>query len=406
MKLGLFHPAFRTLGGAEVLAASHGRFLAEAGHQVGLVTFGYDPDRWASQLQGIEVRNLPKRDWSEAFNFWDRVRKQRARGRRAEPALQDFDTVIAYNWPCSSMLGRAQVPGRKIWHCNEPPRGLHAREANPFLSARAAAQPTGGCEALVHFRRVLKDCDAKMASRAARYWLRQEDLEAAPGLDGIWALSEFTRANFRAIYGPREVEVIYPLVRFPEGACKQRGLDRSGLKVLVHSRLEVLKNIDTVLRGFRAFQEKACPSAQLHVVGQGEERPALEALGKELGLGDAITFHGFLPDEELRKVYEACDVFALLTLDEPFGMVYPEAAAKGLLLIGPDHGGPFEILEGGRWGWCVDPFDPAALAEALARVWALPDEEVCRRRTDAEAACRARFGREAVGARLLELLKA
>jgi glycosyltransferase involved in cell wall biosynthesis len=103
-----------------------------------------------------------------------------------------------------------------------------------------------------------------------------------------------------------------------------------------------------------------------------------------------------LDEDKLREVYAACDVFALLPFDEPFGMVFPEAAARGLLLIGPDHGGPFEILDGGRLGWVCDPFQPAAIAEALHRIRSLPDGEADERRSIADEACRARFSEAAI----------
>ena len=95
---------------------------------------------------------------------------------------------------------------------------------------------------------------------------------------------------------------------------------------------------------------------------------------------------------------------ALLTLDEPFGMVYPEAAAKGLLLVGPDHGGPLEILDGGRLGWVVDAFSPGSLAGPWSRcgAWTTPRWTAAARRAD--RACRARYGIEAVGPQLMALL--
>ncbi len=405
MKLGLFHPTFQTVGGAEILVASHAQFLMEEGHRLSVITFGYDPNGWAERLAGVDLRLVPKRHWRDAFLFWSRVHKQRARGQRAEPELRGLDAVIAYNWPCSSMLGSSKTDARKIWHCNEPPRGLHSRATNPALVAKIEAGGGDG-DALNAFRKTLESTDQKMARKAPRYWLREEDKKSIEGLDDLWALSEFSAANLKNAYGARTVEVIYPMVRFPEGVAKQRGLDRTGLQVLVHSRLEVLKNVDTVIRGFARFQEKVNPSAILHVVGEGDHRPKLEALAQDLRLGKAARFHGYLPDKQLREVYEACDVFALLTLDEPFGMVYPEAAAKGLLLVGPNHGGPFEILDAGRLGWCVDAFSPEALCKALEEVWSLPDAEVSRRRIEADSACRARFGREAIGARLLGLLRA
>ncbi len=141
------------------------------------------------------------------------------------------------------------------------------------------------------------------------------------------------------------------------------------------------------------------------MVGDGPFRDRLEALASVECRPGTVRFHGYLPAEDLQAVYEACDVFALLTLDEPFGMVYPEAAAKGLLLIGPDHGGPLEILDGGRLGWVVDAFSPTALAEALASVWSLDDAEVDRRREEVDRACRSRFGLQAVGPQLMALLE-
>jgi glycosyltransferase involved in cell wall biosynthesis len=199
--------------------------------------------------------------------------------------------------------------------------------------------------------------------------------------------------------------VIYPIVRFPEGGFSRQGLNRTVRRILVHSRLEVLKNIDTVIRGFSEFTKKSPVPCELHVVGEGPSKQLLASLAQETCPENSVFFHGYLSDEDLRRVYEACDVFALLTLDEPFGMVYPEAAAKGLLLVGPDHGGPLEILDGGRLGWSINAFAPEALCEALEQIWSLEDAEVDRRREAADQACRSRFSLAAVGPQLMELIR-
>ena len=75
-----------------------------------------------------------------------------------------------------------------------------------------------------------------------------------------------------------------------------------------------------------------------------------------------------------------------------YDMVFPEAAQRGLLLIGPDHGGPLEILDGGALGWALDIFSPEPLADALAEASRLPAHEVARRRERAATACRDRYG--------------
>ncbi len=401
-KIALFHPAFQTPGGAEFLCAQQARYLASQGESVEIITLGYNPETWARRLEGIPVRLTRKRHWSDPFFGLSRMAKLRTRGRRATGKLEGFEVAVAHNYPCSAMLGSTDLKLRKVWQCNEPPRGLHLREANPRLTQWVEANPSSRDESSLDWRMRLQRHDQAVTrghSLAARI---KHDLEQVARLDHIYAISEFSRDNARAIYGRCGQEVVYPMVRFPEGGRNRSGLNREALNVLVHSRLEVLKNIDTVLRGFAAFRASN-PGARLHIVGEGAAEQVLKALAKELA-PEAVTFHGYLSSQDLQAVYDQCDVFALLTLDEPFGMVYPEAAAKGLLLIGPDHGGPFEILEGGRLGWCVDPFSPQALTQALEEVVHLTDSEVDRRRAEADRACRARFSESVIGPQLRRVI--
>lgn len=403
MRISLFHPAFEMIGGAELLVVGQARLLQSLGAEVRIVTLAHDPARWAERLQGLPVEVIEAKHWSDSLLAPSRLAKLRRRARRLSSAFDGADAVLAYNHPASAMLGGARTAGRRVWQCNEPSRSLHMRLGNPTMTARLA-EPGEELASADHAAK-LAEYDGWMRTRKTVIARHRFDLEAVPQLDELYAISEFSRDNARAIYGRCREEVVYPIVRFPEGGRARRGLDRSGLKVLVHSRLEFPKNVDTVLRGVKLLRAGACGAAEVHVVGEGPARARLEQVAVELGLEACVRFHGFLSDADLRRVYEACDAFALLTLDEPFGMVYPEAAAKGLLLVGPDHGGPREILDDGRLGWCVDAFSPEALAEALTEIWSLGDEEVERRRAEADRVCRARFGAETIGPQLLRALR-
>lgn len=393
MRIGIFHPALGKPGGAELLCVAQAQYLRKAGDAVCLVTFVYDAAQWADRMHGLEVRVAQQKRWTDGLGWSPRLTKMGRRGARAVRLLGGVDTVLALNFPCSAMLGAAALPVRKVWQCNEPPRGLHLRLANPVLSARADAPHVRADDASTsHWRTQLARADRRGRLAA----LRAFDIEQVGRLDHVYAISEFSRDNARRIYGRCAAEVVYPIVRFPEGGRSRAGLNRQHLGVLVHSRLELVKNIDTVIRGFAQFQTTHA-GAHLHLVGDGPAREPLQALAAQRLPATAFTFHGYLPDVELRRVYDACDVFALLPLDEPFGMVFPEAAAKGLLLIGPDHGGPLEILDGGRLGWCVDAFAPQALAQALSQAASLSDAEADRRRAETDRACRARFDEAVVG---------
>ncbi|HQR29056.1 MAG TPA: glycosyltransferase family 4 protein [Anaeromyxobacteraceae bacterium] len=404
MKVTFFHPGFEDVGGAELLALDQAAWLRDRGVGVEVVTYALDPARWARRFEGIPVTVVPRRAWSDVVALGRPVARMRLRARRARPALQGGDVVLATNYPCSALLGWVETPARTVWQCNEPNRRVHPREANPFLSARASATAGRGLDdASVHFARRLAELARGPARREAEA-LATFDVASVSRLDAIFAISAFSRDNARRIYGRCSDVVVPPMVAFPAGVPPRSGLGRSGLRVLVHSRLERVKNVDTVLRGFARFRERADPAARLHVVGEGAHRPRLEALAVELGLGSSARFHGFLPDADLARVYSDSDVLACLPVDEPFGMVFPEAAARGLLLVGPDHGGPLEILEGGALGFTCDAFDPGALADVLERVAGLPDAEADRLRIAADRACRARYAPDVVGRMLLEAL--
>ncbi len=297
------------------------------------------------------------------------------------------------------MLGNLSVQARKLWYCHEPPRGLHPSLANPWLADHATAKGMDLSLAIREFRKMQGGHERRL-QRSSR--LREDlrfDREGVDLLQAIAVNSEFTRGNVKAIYGRSPEQVIYPMVRFRGKGSLRTGLDRTGPSILALARLEHLKNIDSLIRGFTRFL-KPCPTARLHLVGEGPARSELEALASALAPAGTVLFHGFLEEEQLERVFSVCDIFALLPLDEPFGMVFPEAASRGLLMVGPDHGGPMEIMEGGRLGWTVEALDPEALAEALAQIWALSDAEVDRKRARADLACRRRYSPEVIGPQL------
>ena len=150
--------------------------------------------------------------------------------------------------------------------------------------------------------------------------------------------------------------------------------------VLSVARLVEPKGQDTVLRAFPEILAKV-PDAAYVVVGDGPFRRDLERLAERLGLRDRTFFTGFVPAEELPSYYRAADVLAVpsreVTPDVPiegFGIVYVEAGACGTPTVGGRGGGTDESIEDGVTGYRVDPDDPSAVAEAIARI--LSDREL------------------------------
>ncbi len=388
-RLAMFHPAFRTVGGADLLAARQARWLSSS-MAVEALCFEWEERGWREQLAGVPVRVVPKRRASDLLFGLGSLAKVRARGARAERELQAFTHVMAHNHPASAMLGHMELAGAKLWYCHEPRRRLYPVESNPALAARVDRAEVAW--AFEDFRPGRPDAA-----------LRAHDRGGVAKLQGIIANSAFTDANLRLIYGRGADAVIPPMVRFPERRLTAWGLRGTGLQLLLVSRLGDPKNTDVVVRGFAAFAARH-PDSQLHIVGEGPSRPRLEGLAREVAPG-RVRFHGFLPEADLDGLRAACDAYVQLPLDEPFGMVFPEAAGAGLLMVGPDHGGPVEILEGGALGALVDAFDPEALAAALERLAAMDESEVEALRAKADNACRARYSESVIGESLLSFLR-
>jgi len=103
------------------------------------------------------------------------------------------------------------------------------------------------------------------------------------------------------------------------------------------------------------------------VLGDGPERSALQELGHRLGV--RLILAGTLPWERTVEAYVAADVFALLSVHEPWGVVVNEAAACGLPLLLSDRvGASADLLVDGENGFRVVAGDVEGAAAAIRRL--------------------------------------
>ncbi|MEE2679551.1 MAG: glycosyltransferase family 4 protein [Myxococcota bacterium] len=110
---------------------------------------------------------------------------------------------------------------------------------------------------------------------------------------------------------------------------------------------------------------QAVPEAELWIVGEGDDRPRLEALARTAGLGGCIRFLGRADDAELARLYRSAALFAMPSRQEGFGLVYAEALWHGTPCIASTADAAGEVVTEGKTGSLV-PYDaPDALAEAV-----------------------------------------
>jgi len=107
----------------------------------------------------------------------------------------------------------------------------------------------------------------------------------------------------------------------------------------------------------------AHPDARFVIIGDGPERPRLEALAGDLGVAAAIDFAGYDPHPATRM--RTMTALAVPSIYEPLGMVALEAMVCGVPVVGSNVGGIPEAVEDGRTGLLVPPRDPSAIAGAL-----------------------------------------
>lgn len=113
---------------------------------------------------------------------------------------------------------------------------------------------------------------------------------------------------------------------------------------------------------------QAIPDAEFWVVGFDPAQPKMEALCAQQRVRHAFHFLGWRTQEELPALHAQCDVFAMPSLTEAFGVAVLEAMAAGLPVVSTAVGGVTEIVCDGDNGLLVPPDAPLDLARALIRL--------------------------------------
>lgn len=146
--------------------------------------------------------------------------------------------------------------------------------------------------------------------------------------------------------------------------------------ILGVGRLATQKDFPTLIRAF-ALVHKKLP-ARLLILGEGPDRPELEALVRQLGLEDDVVMPGFV-DNPFKYMRRAA-VFVLSSKWEGLPTVLIEAMACGCPVVSTDcPSGPVEILENGKWGRLVPVGDTEALADAIIKALEEPSPNTAAR---------------------------
>ena len=130
---------------------------------------------------------------------------------------------------------------------------------------------------------------------------------------------------------------------------------------------ERYKGADDMIRAIPQLMNSV-PDVRLVLVGNGDDLPRLKDLMAELSLGASVRFYDRLSREQLAACYAHADVFALPSTGEGFGLVFLEAMAFGVPVVGAAAGGVTDIIKDGVNGRLVPGKDLATLVGKLGQL--------------------------------------
>jgi glycosyltransferase involved in cell wall biosynthesis len=138
--------------------------------------------------------------------------------------------------------------------------------------------------------------------------------------------------------------------------------------VVACGRIAPVKRDGVLVRAAHRARARV-PGLRLHIVGDGYEKPRLEAVIDDLDAGDWVSLRGRLSDAELVDLYRRAWIISSASAREGWGMTLTEAAACGTPAVATRIAGHADAVRDGRSGLLAEG-DPASLGDAMAAVLA------------------------------------
>lgn len=312
-----------SIGGVEVLATRLLPALRQRGHEIEVLA-----DRFAPHLpdeacfERLPVHRLPflaalaGKDLQEQVQIGQRVA---AIKRRFAPELIHLNALNPSAW----------------YH-------LHSGVAygSPLLVSLHAEWPGDSIGPETLFGRILRSADWVVCCSS---FLRREFCRLVPEL----------ASRLSVVYGGLDAPAAVsapPRTDAPRLLCLGRIAEEKGFDI-------ALRAMPKILRRF--------PAAHLVVAGDGPARSDLEALARELGLGDAVDFLGWVPPQEVPELMKQITLVAVPSRQEAFGLTALEAAMMARPVVAARVGGLPEIVAHGHTGLLVEAEDAGELAGAI-----------------------------------------
>lgn len=204
--------------------------------------------------------------------------------------------------------------------------------------------------------------------------LRKRGVEILKNAKAVFFLSEKYKERTFSKYIPKELhkEIENKTYIQPNGIdpywldsiCDKKEESCGTIKVVCAGGIDKNKNMATIAEALSLLEKKG-KSVSLDIAGGIKNEKEVEKLKKY----DFVTLHGKLNKTELSELYRKCDVFALASFTETFGMVYIEAMTQQLPVIYTQNEGFDGQFPEGEVGFHVNPKSPKEIAEKILEAY-------------------------------------
>lgn len=245
--------------------------------------------------------------------------------------------------------------------------------------------------------------------RLRKRGLAERHRQAIEAADALIAISDFTAEGFQNLAG----DATTPTVPIPNGVDLEpfahpapiqlpQGV-QPGNYLLFLGRLHERKGVDLLLRA-AAQLPAAAGHVALVIAGDGGERPALEELARQLGLGQRVHFVGRVVGNEKVGLLQNCLAAVMPSRHwEAFPLVLLEAYAAGRPVVATRLPGLRDVVRHEQTGLLVELENVEQLAAALQRI--ITDEAARRRWSEQALATSRDYSWQRIAASHLELFQ-
>ncbi len=341
------------MGGLGVHVTELAAGLERRGHEVHVITRRGAGQTEYAQIDGVHYHRIEHGLSDNFVESMDLMCKAMAhKFHEITSMVGKFELVHAHDWLTANAMQYVKegygTPGLLTMHSTE-----YGRDGNAFYDGFAS-------------------------------WIRDTEAAGCHNADTVIAVSGFLADELQRIYGlPHwKIHVVPNGVNYrafdgfidPAVIKARYGIDAMAPTITCFGRMTLQKGQDILVEAVPMILA-SYPEAKFIISGDGPTRDMTVSKAVDLGVEHACFFPNTLPRADYIDLMRACDVLALPSRNEPFGIVALEAWAAGKPVVATTSGGPREYIWHDVNGFLVDA-DSAGMAHGIGSL--LADHEHCR----------------------------